>query len=419
MKIAMTTVGSTGDLTPFLALAIKLKKRGHEVKICTHLIFEEKVKSFGIDFSPCGPHITMDEFEYWSHKIFKDLNPMKQLRSLFEILLGKEPEKRFKECLEATKGCDLVISHHIDFAGQEAARKNNIPWINVFLFPGVFPTKHYFNLPKGIGNYGKTLNSLLWKVLVFFIKKCVFPTVIDRFKSFGCKNTDFSFFRTSPYKNFIATSEFIAETQSDLPPNVEVVGNWFMDEADYSPPHDLEEFIKQGTPPVVVSFGSMMVEEGRKTAQIVLNAIKLSGQRAIIQKGWGNLEFESPSENIKFVDYVPHTYLLPHALCLVHHCGAGTTASACRAGIPSIPVPHGVDQFAWAHWLKQRGLAPKAIDRKYLNAKVLAERIKEVANKSSYSQKAKMISQKIIHENGIKKTIKVIENFQNKESLAG
>lgn len=199
MKIAMTTVGSTGDLTPFLALAIKLKKRGHEVKICTHSIFEEKVKSFGIDFSPCGPHITMDEFEYWSQKIFRIPNPMAQLRALFEILLGKEPEKRFKECLDATKDCDLVISHHIDFAGQEAARKNNIPWINVFLFPGVFPNGSYFNLPRGIANLGKTFNLFIWKILVFFIQTFVFPTIIGRFKSFGCQNTDFSFFRTSPH----------------------------------------------------------------------------------------------------------------------------------------------------------------------------------------------------------------------------
>jgi len=286
-------------------------------------------------------------------------------------------------------------------------------------FPEFFQTAPTLIFPGELQTLGRHSTCSYGKFLCFSYKLLFSQQSLEGLNRLDVKIPILVFLEPPPTKNFIATSQFIAEIQSDLPPKVEVMGNWFMDEPEYAPPHDLEEFIKRGPSPVVISFGSMMVEEGKETAKIVLDAIKRSGQRAIIQKGWGHLELDNPSENIKFVDYIPHTYLLPHALCLIHHCGAGTTASACRAGIPSIPVPHGVDQFAWAHWLKQRGVAPKAIDRKYLNSKVLADRIKEVANNPSYSQKAKALSIKIAEEKGIEKTIKVIENFQEKESLAG
>ncbi|KAJ0959662.1 hypothetical protein J5N97_000680 [Dioscorea zingiberensis] len=55
---------------------------------------------------------------------------------------------------------------------------------------------------------------------------------------------------------------------------------------------------------------------------------------------------EFPTDVFPLEDY-PHDWLFPQCAAVVHHGGAGTTATGLRAGCPTTVVPFFGDQFFW------------------------------------------------------------------------
>ena len=117
---------------------------------------------------------------------------------------------------------------------------------------------------------------------------------------------------------------------------------------------------------------------GRETTELLIDAVRMTNQRAVIQAGWGRLGTEETLSNIFCTEYVPHQWLFPKGFCVVHHGGAGTTTSVCRAKVPSVVVAHHADQPYWGKRLSDLGVAPKHLHRRSLTAKRLAKRIQQV-----------------------------------------
>ena len=62
-QIVITTLGSLGDLHPYLALALGLQARGHRVTIATSPIYRPTVESEGIGFHAVRPDLSTDDTE--------------------------------------------------------------------------------------------------------------------------------------------------------------------------------------------------------------------------------------------------------------------------------------------------------------------------------------------------------------------
>ena len=131
----------------------------------------------------------------------------------------------------------------------------------------------------------------------------------------------------------------------------------------------------------------------------------------MIQSGWANLGMDRPVDGICFVRYVPHKVLFPQASCIIHHGGAGTTAAVCRAGVPSVVIPHLSDQIYWGTTLRRLGVAPKIIHRRDLDEKRLSQRIAEVLSSESMGQKARELAEKVRTEDGVGTAVNLIESF--------
>ena len=136
--------------------------------------------------------------------------------------------------------------------------------------------------------------------------------------------------------------------------HVAVPGYLFQDDkALYEPPAALQGFLKAGTPPVYIGFGSIVVEDSAALTNIVIEAVQQVSYRAIIHGGWSGLgqpnNSLAPSTPNIFVLQAdcPHDWLFPQVSCVVHHGGAGTTAAGLRAGRPTVVVPFFGDQFFW------------------------------------------------------------------------
>lgn len=52
MQITCLTIGSRGDVQPYIALAKRLMKDGHKVRIATHDEFKDWIQGHGVDFAP-------------------------------------------------------------------------------------------------------------------------------------------------------------------------------------------------------------------------------------------------------------------------------------------------------------------------------------------------------------------------------
>lgn len=197
--------------------------------------------------------------------------------------------------------------------------------------------------------------------------------------------------------------------------NTHVTGYWFLDESpDWIPPAALLDFLQQGAPPVYIGFGSMGSRDPEATADLVLQAIERTGQRAILQSGWGGLSKTDRPDNVFLVDSVPHSWLFSQVAAVVHHGGAGTTAAGLRAGVPNIVIPFFGDQPFWGRRIAELGVGPASIPRKQLTAERLAAAIHQVVTDRTMQQRAADLGAKIRAENGIAHVVAIVRAIEQR-----
>ncbi len=117
-----------------------------------------------------------------------------------------------------------------------------------------------------------------------------------------------------------------------------VTGYWFLESAaDWTPPPDLVNFLEAGPLPVYIGFGSMGSRKPEETADLALQALARTGQRAILLAGWGGLSKATLPASVFMVDTIPHGWLFPRVAAVVHHGGQGPTAIKLRG---ELSFPH-------------------------------------------------------------------------------
>jgi UDP:flavonoid glycosyltransferase YjiC (YdhE family) len=190
-----------------------------------------------------------------------------------------------------------------------------------------------------------------------------------------------------------------------------VTGYWFLDEpADWQPPADLVRFLESGPAPVCVGFGSMVESDPARMTRVVLEALALSGQRAVLLSGWGGMGDLALPETVYCLDSIPHGWLFPRVTAVVHHGGAGTTATALRAGVPSVVIPFFFDQPFWARCVEQIGAGVRCAASTRVTAEQLAAALDKVTTDTTLRQRAAALGEKIRAENGVGRAVAVIQD---------
>jgi UDP:flavonoid glycosyltransferase YjiC (YdhE family) len=202
-------------------------------------------------------------------------------------------------------------------------------------------------------------------------------------------------------------SRHVVPRPLDWRPHWHLTGYWWPDHDEtWLPPEELSEFLDNGPAPVFVGFGSTATARGQELSETIAHAIRVAGVRAVVQRGWAGLA--GLGDDVITVDDVPHSWLFPRMAAVAHHCGAGTTAAALRAGIPCIPVPGIMDQPFWAHRLSEIGAACTPLPRASLRADELSASMTEVITESRYRQEAQRLSRLIHGEDGIGAAVDII-----------
>lgn len=153
------------------------------------------------------------------------------------------------------------------------------------------------------------------------------------------------------------------------------------------------------------------------TADIALQALERTGQRAIVFAGWGGLQKAELPASVLMVDSLPHSWLFPRVQAVVHHGGAGTTAAGLRAGIPSVIVPYLGDQPFWGQRVAELGAGPAPIPRSKPTAERLAQAIQRALKDQRMRQRAADLGARIRAQGGIARAAAVVEEIERRGAL--
>ncbi|MCX7748032.1 MAG: glycosyltransferase [Clostridia bacterium] len=417
MLITILTAGTRGDTQPFIALGLELKKAGYTVQIAASECFENFVTSYGLEFFPIKGDISKLASSDMAKKAMNADNPVKFFLSFNNRIMKSLLVEMQKEFFNACIGSDVIIYHPGAPIGYFAAQHFKIPSILATPFP-MTPTKEYPSLIfYDTARLGKAFNFLTHKIFEKGFWLALRSPVKEFWKrefgkipkGFTCP---FSKQKTKDLPTVISCSTHVFPRPNDWPEYVGSTGYWFLDnEVDWKPSTELIDFLKKGTPPVYVGFGSIGDPTlAAQTTELVIDALKRAGQRGILATGWsGMTKMNNIPDEILILESAPHAWLFPQMAAVVHHGGAGTTAAGLRAGVPSVIIPYGNDQFAWGRRVYELGVGSKPIPRKQLTREKLSDAIQYALGKE-IKNAAKDLGTKIRNENGAEAAAKIIIN---------
>ncbi|KAF2739361.1 sterol 3-beta-glucosyltransferase [Polyplosphaeria fusca] len=414
LKIVCLTIGSRGDVQPYISLCKELLKEGHHPRIATHAEFEGWVRKHGIDFAPV------------------DGNPAELMRicvehGMFTYSFMKEANAKFRGWLDnvcssawkACQGADVLIESPSAMAGIHIAEALQIPYFRAFTMPWTrtrtYP--HAFSVMdnKMGGGFNSltyvTFDTIFWAAIANQVNKwrrdelCLQKTTLAKMQA-----------NLRPFLyNFSPT---VVPAPIDWPDWIRVTGYWFLDEGgDYEPPEDLVAFIQKarqdGKKLVYVGFGSIVIDNPAALTKTVVDSVLKADVRCILSKGWSDrLETKDASKpeiplppELFQIQAAPHDWLFKQIDAAVHHGGSGTTGASLRAGIPTVIKPFFGDQFFYAQRVEDMGVGSWM---RKVNTSVFSRALWEATNNQRMIIKAKVVGQKIRKENGTQVAIQTI-----------
>lgn len=351
MNIVCLTIGSRGDVQPFIALMKGFKKRGHTTTIVSHPEYQKFVESNGINFRPAGgdPGALMAlsvEHKMFSPGFFRE--SIGQFREWLDELL--------RECWEQSQGADLIIESPQTFAGVHVAealgakffRAAAMTWTRTSSYPQAFSVPPH-ELGASYNSMSYTLfDQVLWRASSGQINRW-------RKHMLGLKPTDLTKLQPEKVPFMYNFTENLVPFPNDWGDRVAITGYWELtsEAEEWKPPKDLEEFIekakKDGKKLCYIGFGSITVEDADAVTSHIYEAVKQADVRAIVAKGWSGRmnkkDKDEEKEEVKIpdecyvLDSIPHDWLFPRCDIALHHGGAGTTGASLRAGLVTLIKP--------------------------------------------------------------------------------
>ena len=379
-RVVIFTVGTEGDARPYVALAQGLARHGHQAVIATSREFEPFVRGHGLDFSP----ITADFSELMARN--KTVMDRRSQLAMLRALMSETRRMAHtwaEEGMAAASNADLVIgSGNVSLLAASVAERLGVPLVRSQLQP-FDPNRDLppplfrplpFRLPGSLNMaLYRVLRVLAWRLMRGPVDEVRAGLDLPAYPPGG----PWALPHAAGGRILYGFSRHVVPRQPEWPARIAMPGYFILDQADrYQPSAALAGFLQAGPKPIYVGFGSMVTSRAVELARLVAAAVSRSGRRAVISSGWAGLAAHLPrSDNILAVSGVPHEWLFPKVALAVHHCGAGTTAAAVRAGIPTVPVPFVGDQFFWAWQLGRLGVATDRLERRSLTPGRLAAEI--------------------------------------------
>ena len=390
MRIVLASVGTRGDIAPFVALGIGLARAGHDVTATSWDLWRDAFAG-AVPFTPAGPDTTDADIAETARRAASARSPLDQVAILRDFHL-RDAAAHARQLREIIGGAEVAVIHGIHSLAQAAAVDAGVPYATAVFDPVLLPTATA--PPPGMPSLGP-LNRGLWWMLDRMLRRLDAPlhTALARA---GMPAPDLRLFRgRSKLLHLVACSPTIIGVPRDLPSTTAVIGAWVDPRPPGAPPREVEAFLSAGERPILVTFGSMASDAAAAHARAVEEALAVTRQRAIVQ----GLPLTASRAVCRSGPF-DHRSVLQRVALAVHHGGAGTVHAVTAAGVPSIVVPHVGDQRYWALRLAQLGVAASPVGPEDFTAAALVDRI-TTAQRPEVREAAERLQDAMAREDGV------------------
>ena len=165
MRVCIMTLGSRGDVQPYVALGKELIKKGHSAIICTGGSFKQFVEENGVEFKETASDLMAIAATPEGKAILE--HPLKNFRLALrysKYVINPAYRKTLDEFYDAAKGADMIIFHPKALGAVDIAVDLGIPCVSMPPVPITFPVSEFANLAVTHKNLGPVLNKLTYKV---------------------------------------------------------------------------------------------------------------------------------------------------------------------------------------------------------------------------------------------------------------
>lgn len=397
--VALLTIGTTGDVVPFLALGTALFASGKvRVAVVTHASFREKVEAAGLVFGNIGPDPSHERLYSPEGKALASASRFSAVaaaKKFMQPMVDTWATRALHACREL-KPSYLVFSTLPSLCCLLVAESLRIKFSVAHLAP-FYPTAFHAP-PVGFGDarvWFKTAARTKWYLAESMGWKTLYRDPVNRVRIRECK---LSAVNQSPQAahvrekipHIMGYSSVLCPKPADFPPHVHVTGQWFQvgeEEEKKSLPETIVRFLdakREGADSsskdvVFVTFGSMLqhvfTKEENRVAVIkaIVKAIIATGLRALVstkgcelEQGFADWDYQisqsSSSDVLLVPGFLPHRLVMAECLAVVCHGGSGTVHTCVRVGRPVMVIPalpSESDQPFWEGAVARAELGPR------------------------------------------------------------
>ncbi|MEU5263096.1 glycosyltransferase [Amycolatopsis sp. NPDC021455] len=325
MRVLLSTYGTRGDVEPLVALAVRLRASGAEVRMCTppDEEFTERLAGLGIESVPVGPPVRA------LMRATAPPTPAELTRYRDELL-----ETQFDVFPAAAEGCDVLVAAGLaQVAARSVAEAAGIRYVYVTYSAVNLPSPHHAPPPRpGWSEPAGADNAALWELDAQRVNAQFLEPLNAHRAALGLPPVGNVRDHVYSDRPWLAADPVLGPWPETGGRQVVQTGAWTL--VDERPlPDELEEFLAAGPPPVYVGFGS--ITPSPDIARWSVEVSRARGCRVLVSRGWAGLAVDGCFA----IGDVNHQRLFGRLAAVVHHGGAGTTQTAARVGVPQVVVP--------------------------------------------------------------------------------
>ncbi|MCS7034237.1 MAG: glycosyltransferase [Phycisphaerae bacterium] len=418
MDILLLTLGSHGDVHPFVGLALELRRRGHRPLVATNGHFEKLCRGVGLEFASIGTEQQyrnlVDNKDLWSpSKAFKVVFGAvgESLRAAYEVVA------RFVQ----ERNAPLVVASSLGLAARVARDKFEFPMVTVHIQPAVIrslvdpPKIPGLIMPRWLPMWLK--RGIMDGGDKYVLDPIVGPPVNSLRKELGLPPVKriLKDWWQSPDRVIGLFPEWFGPPASDWPPQIRLADFPLWDEPGAPGINaELEDFLSSGEKPIAFTPGSAMVH-GHEFFASAVEACERIGRRGLLLTRFAEQLPARLPDCVKHITYAPFAELLPRCLAVVHHGGIGSCGQGLRAGIPQLLQPMAHDQFDNARRLERLGVGLWLPVRQF-TGKNVARALSTLLDDATYRQRAQDIARRFLGRSGLEIAADLIEELAPRPS---
>jgi sterol 3beta-glucosyltransferase len=403
MRFTVVTYGSEGDTRPLVALCQGLIAAGHQVQLFAEQSTMGSAQVHAVPVQALAGDIrsTLPLDDPARELRSRDL--LKTVRNGLRVV-NSNTAAWMKVVADDARGSDAILFSSLAvLVGYAVAQELNKPAIALWLQPWS-PTREFASPllpPLKLPGWANLLSYRAGQA--FMLRAYGKATNAARKQIFGqAARREFKL----DFPMLYGFSHHLVHRPNDWPETHQICGHWPLALSGWQPPNELLEFLSAGAPPIYVGFGAVSSFIRQKGLTAIISGV--AGRRALFYPGWSKITKAMLPDNFFVVGETPHAWLFPLTSMVIHHGGAGTTHSAARAGVPSVPLPIGTDQFFWASRLAAAGVAPKYMRGTKIDDRSLAKMI-AFAEQDEVRRRARLLGSLMSEEDGVGRAVQAIE----------